>query len=414
MSRRVVVTGVSVVTALGCEVANVWNDICAGRSGVSRIERFDCSEVKTRFGGEIKGFDPTEHMDISARQARRLDRFCQFAMVGAHKALAQSGLKTQQGDPYRYGVMIGSGIGGLNEIEQQHNVLFDRGPLRVSPFMIPKLMVNAASGNVSVHWGLRGPNSAVATACASATNAIGDAFKLIQHDMADAMITGGSESAMTPLGLSGFSRMNALSTRNDDPESASRPFDTDRDGFVLSEGSGMLVLEELEHAKKRGAEILAEVIGYGMTADGSHMTAPDPEGTGAARAMQGALRDAKLNPDGIDYINAHGTSTPLGDIAETTAIKSVFKEHAHRLAVSSCKSQFGHLLGASGGVEFAISVLALRNQVAPPTINLDNQDPKCDLDYVANQARSMSIDRVLKNSFGFGGHNACLVLQKAA
>jgi 3-oxoacyl-[acyl-carrier-protein] synthase II len=316
---------------------------------------------------------------------KRLDRFCQFAVVGAHKAIQQSGMDFTQGDPYRYGVVIGSGIGGLSEIEEQHSKLFDRGPSRVSAFMIPKLMVNAASGNVSVRWGLKGPSSAVATACASATNAMGDAFKLIQNDMADVIVAGGSEAAITPMGLSGFARMNALSTRNDEPERASRPFDRDRDGFVLSEGAGIVVLEEYEHAMRRGAPILAEIFGYGMSADASHMTAPDPEGQGAARAMHGALRDAKLNPDDVDYVNAHGTSTPLGDVAETAAIKTVFGAHAKNLAVSSTKSQLGHLLGASGGVEFVVCALALQDQVAPPTINLDNQDPACDLNYVPHE-----------------------------
>jgi 3-oxoacyl-[acyl-carrier-protein] synthase II len=306
--------------------------------------------------------------------------------------------------------MTGSGIGGLQEIEDQHSVLFDRGPTRVSPFMIPKLMVNAASGNISVWFGLKGPNSAVATACASASNAIGDAVRWIQWGHADVVIAGGSESAITPMGLSGFARMSALSTRNDDPTRASRPFDRDRDGFVMAEGAGMCILEEYEHAKRRGANILAEVLGYGMSADGSHMTAPDPEGRGAARAMQNALSDAKLNPSDIQYINAHGTSTPLGDKAETQAIKSVFGAEAKRVAVSSTKSQLGHLLGASGGVEFVICVLALQHQIAPPTINLDNPDEGCDLDYIPHQARPMHLDKILSNSFGFGGHNACLVL----
>lgn len=413
MTRRVVVTGVSVVTSLGCEVHEFWDNLCAGKSGIGPLQRFDCSEYKVRFGGEVKDFIPTEHCDIEHKEVKRLDRFCQFALVGAHKAVTQSGIDFQAGDPFRYGVLIGSGIGGLNEIETQHSTLFDRGPTRVSPFMIPKLMVNAASGNISVHWGLRGPNSAVATACASATNAIGDAFKLIQSDMADAMITGGSEAAITPMGLSGFARMNALSTRNDDPQRASRPFDRDRDGFVLAEGAGVVLLEEYEHAKNRGAEILAEVLGYGMSADGSHMTAPDPNGTGAARAMQHALRDAKLNPDAIDYVNAHGTSTPLGDVAETSALKTVFSSHSRELVVSSTKSQMGHLLGASGGVEFVVAVMTLLNQVVPPTINLDNPDPACDLDYVANECRAVKVDRIMKNSFGFGGHNACLAIGRA-
>ncbi len=414
MTRRVVVTGLSVVTALGCEVPEFWDRLCAGKSGVAPLERFDCSDFKVRFGGEVKDFDPAEHLEIDPKDMRRLDRFCQFAVVAAGKAINHSGFDFQSGDPFRYGVLVGSGIGGLNEIETQHSKLFDRGPLRVSPFMIPKLMVNAASGNISVQWGLRGPNSAVATACASATNAIGDAFKLIQNDMADVMVTGGSEAAITPMGLSGFSRMNALSTRNDDPEGASRPWDSDRDGFVLSEGAGIIVLEEHEHAKARGADILAEMRGYGLTGDGAHMTAPDPLGTGAARAMSAALRDAKMNPDEIDYINAHGTSTPLGDKAETVAIKTVFESHASKLAVSSTKSQLGHLLGASGGVEIVVSVMALQHQLAPPTINLENQDPQCDLDYVPNEPRSIPIRRIMKNSFGFGGHNACLVLEKAA
>jgi len=402
-----------VVTSLGCDVADYWERICAGKSGIGLLERFDVSDFKVRFGGEVKNFELTEHIDIEHKEVKRLDRFVQFAMAGASKAVQCSGFDFKQGDAYRYGVLIGSGIGGLNEIEQQHSTLFDRGPSRVSPFMIPKLMVNAASGNISVHWGLKGPNSAVATACASATNAIGDAFKLIQNDMADVMITGGSESAITPMGLSGFARMSALSTRNDSPEQASRPFDKDRDGFVMSEGAGVVVLEEYEFAKARGAKILAEVLGYGMSADGNHMTAPCPEGRGAAKAMAGALRDAKLNPDAIDYVNAHGTSTPLGDKAETLAIKSIYNGHASKLAVSSTKSQIGHLLGASGGVELVTCVLALQNQTAPPTINLDQPDADCDLDYVPHEPRSMKIDRVMKNSFGFGGHNACLILGKA-
>ena len=414
MTRRVVVTGVSVVTSLGCEVSDLWTRLCAGQSGIGPIQRFDCSDYKVRFGGEIKDFDPSELIDIDKKEVRRLDRFCQFAVVGAQKAVDQSGIDFSRGDPFRYGVVIGSGIGGLTELETQHCRLFESGPRKVSPFMIPKLMVNAASGNISVRWKLRGPNSAVATACASGTNAIGDSFKLIQNDMADVMIAGGSEAALTPMGLSGFARMNALSTRNEEPQRASRPFDRERDGFVIAEGAGVVLLEEYEHARRRGAEILAELIGYGMTADGSHMTAPDPQGTGAARAMSAALADAGLNPEDVDYINAHGTSTPLGDVAESTAIKSVFNSHAHKLAVSSTKSQLGHLLGASGGVEFALCVTALQNQVAPPTINLENQDEQCDLDYVANEAREMPIRRILTNSFGFGGHNACLVLTRAA
>lgn len=413
MTRRVVVTGMSVVTALGCELDEFWERLCAGKSGVSRIQRFDCTDFKVNFGGEVKDFPRDDYID--AKEQKRLDRFSQFALVAASKAVAQTGLDlANHPDPYRCGVLIGSGIGGLNEIEAQHATLYDRGPARVSPFMIPKLIVNAATGNVSVRWGLKGPSSAVATACASANNAIGDAFRMIQHDMADVMITGGSEAAITPMGLSGFARMSALSTRNSSPETASRPFDRDRDGFVLSEGSGIIVLEEYEHARKRGAQILAEVCGYGMSSDGSHMTAPDPHGTGAARAMSAALKDAGVNPTDIEYVNAHGTSTPLGDKAETVAIKRVFEAHAHQFCVSSTKSQLGHLLGASGGVEFIVCVLALQNQVVPPTINIENQDPECDLDYVSSGARPLTVNRILTNSFGFGGHNACLVVRKPA
>ncbi len=402
-------TGMSVVTALGCDLSEFWDNICSGKSGVSRLERFDPSEFKVNFGGEIKDFHPEEHFD--PKEMKRLDRFCQFAMAAADKAIKQSGIDFKSyTDPYRCGVIVGSGIGGLNEIEEQHARLFDRGPSRVSPFMIPKLMVNAASGNLSVYYGLKGPSSAVATACASASNAIGDAFRVIQSDMADVMIAGGSEAAITPMGLSGFARMGALSTRLDSPECASRPFDRDRDGFVLSEGAGVVLLEEYEHAKARGAEILAEVLGYGMSSDGNHMTAPDPEGAGAARAMANSLRDAKLNPSQIQYINAHGTSTPLGDKAESNAIMTVFGEESKTVCVSSTKSQLGHLLGASGGVEFVVGVMTCLQGIIPPTINLDNQDPDCKLDYVPNVAREREVKCMLSNSFGFGGHNACLVV----
>lgn len=413
MARRVVVTGMSVISALGHELPEFWEKLCAGKSGISRLERFDPSDFKVSFGGEIKDFRAEEHFD--SKDAKRMDRFCQFAVAATKKAIVQSGLDLpNHPDSYRCGVIVGSGIGGLGEIEEQHAKLFDRGPGRVSPFMIPKLIVNAAAGNVSVEYGLRGPSSAIATACASASHAIGEAFKLIQYDMADVMVAGGSEAAITPMGLSGFARMGALSTRNDDPTRASRPWDRDRDGFVLSEGAGLVVLEEYEHAKRRGANILAEMYGYGLSSDGHHMTAPDPEGTGAARAMSNALRDAKLMPSQIDYINAHGTSTPLGDQAETQAVKRVFEDHAKKVWISSTKSQLGHLLGASGGVEFVISALASMHDVAPPTINLDNPDPACDLDYVPHQARNGRIRHVLSNSFGFGGHNACLIVGKPA
>ncbi len=412
MRRRVVVTGCGVVTALGLELSEFWDRLCAGKSGVGPIERFDTSDFKVYFGGEIKNFKPEEHLSMDLKEIRRIDRFVEFGLVAAQNAATNAGIDLLQGDPYRKGVLVGSGIGGLNEIEDQHDALYNRGPSRVSPFMIPKLMVNAASGNISVYWKLKGPNSAVATACASATNAIGDAARLIQYGIADVMITGGSEAALTPMGLSGFARMNALSKRNDEPEKASRPFDIDRDGFVLAEGAGVVILEELEHALARSATIYAELVGYGMSADGSHITAPDPEGQGASYAMQAALRDAGLEPTDIDYINTHGTSTPLGDKAETVAIKNVFHEHAYKLAVSSTKSQLGHLLGASGGVEFVVCALAMREQVAPPTINLDNPDPACDLDYIPHEARRMPLTHIMTNSFGFGGHNASLVIKK--
>lgn len=412
MQRRVVVTGLSVITSLGTELPEFWDKLCAGKSGIGPVQRFDVSEFKVRFGGEITFFNLIEHLDYNPKDVKRLDRFTQFALAGAAKALEQSGLDVTQGDPYRKGAVVGTGIGGLNEIEGQHDVLYNKGPSRVSPFMIPKLMANAASGNISVNWGLKGPNHAVATACASSNNAIGDAFKLIQNDIADVMITGGTEAALTPMGLSGFARMNALSTRNDEPEAASRPFDKGRDGFVLAEGAGIAVLEEYEHAKARGAEILAEVKGFGVAADGTHITAPDPEGRGAGYAMRMAIKDAKLNPDQIHYINAHGTSTPLGDKAETTAMKSVFGEQAYKIPVSSTKSQLGHMLGATGGVEFVVAVKSVTDNTIPPTINLDEPDEECDLDYVPHQAREFEVGNVLSNSFGFGGHNACLVVGK--
>jgi len=406
------VTGLGVVTPLGCELDDVWDAVCRGKSGVGLVERFDCREFKVRFGGEIRQFDATRYLQMDARDLRRADRFSQFAMVAAEQAVVQAGINFSTGDAYRYGVLVGSGIGGLDEIELQHSVLFDRGPDRISPFMIPKLIINAASGNLSVRWKLRGPNTSVCTACASGTNAIGDAFRMIQCGMADVMVAGGTEAALTPMGIAGFARMGALSVRNDAPQEASRPFDVDRDGFVLSEGAGILILEELEFALRRGARILAEVCGYGLSSDATHLTSPDPQGTGAARAIQGAILDAGVKPDDIDYINAHGTSTPLGDVAETNAIRTVFGQHADAIAVSSTKSQLGHLLGASGGVESAFCVLALERQLAPPTINLDHPDPACDLDYVPHEPRSMRIRCAMKNSFGFGGHNACLVFRE--
>lgn len=407
--RRVVVTGTSLVTSLGYDVGDVWSQVCNGRSGISRVQRFDCREFRVQIGGEIKDFNVTDHMDLDSRALRRMDRFAQFAMVAADKAITESGIDFSQADTTRCGVIVGSGIGGLDEIEDQHSRLFDRGPERISAFMIPKLMVNAASGNISVHWELKGPSTAICTACASAAQSIGSAYHLIQLGAADLMVCGGAEAPMTPMGLSGFTRMNALSTRNDAPELASRPFDEDRDGFVLSEGAGLLVIEEYEHAKKRGANILAELVGYGTSSDGIHMTAPDVKGAGAARAMQAALDAAQLNPSDIDYVNAHGTSTLLGDKAETAAIRSVFTSHADAMAVSSTKSQLGHVLGASGAIESVFCVKSLQEQLVPPTINLERPGDGCDLDYVPNEARSQKVAYTLNNSFGFGGHNACLI-----
>jgi 3-oxoacyl-[acyl-carrier-protein] synthase II len=408
MKRRVVITGLGTVTSLSRQVEELFERLCAGESGIHQLNTFDVKDFKVRFGGEVSDWSTDGY--LPAKEAKRIDRFTQFAMVAAVDAVRDSGLEFEKEDPYRTGVFLGSGIGGLHEIETQHARLLEKGPDKVSAFTIPKLMVNAACGHVSIHFALRGPTAAVATACASATNAMGDSFKAIQYGDADMMITGGSEAAITPMGISGFSSMRALSLRNDDPPAASRPFDAQRDGFVLSEGAGILVFEELEHAKARGARIYAEVLGYGASADAGHITQPDAMGGGAARAMTQALRDAETDPTEVDYINAHGTSTLLGDKAETVAIKSVFGSHASRLSISSTKSQLGHLLGASGGVEALISALVLEHQVVPPTINLDTPDPSCDLDYTPNEARQRSVSCVMSNSFGFGGHNATLML----
>ncbi|MBL9080259.1 MAG: beta-ketoacyl-ACP synthase II [Planctomycetales bacterium] len=407
MKRRVVVTGLGAVTGLSCQVEDLWKRICAGESGVGPITLWDVANYKVKFAGEVRNWSTDAY--ISPKDAKRIDRFTQFALVAAIDAVRDSGLDFIKEDAYRCGVILGSGIGGLNEIEEQHTRLMEKGPDRVSAFTIPKLMVNAAAGHVSIQYGLRGPSAAVATACASAANGIGEAFKAIQYDNADIMVTGGTEAALTQMGISGFANMRALSERNDAPTKASRPWDRDRDGFVLSEGAGLLVLEELEHAKARGAKIYAELLGYGVSSDGGHITQPDEEGKGAAKSMALALRDAKLNPDQIGYINAHGTSTPLGDKAETAAIKTIFTEHAKKVSISSTKSQLGHLLGASGGVELVLSVLAIRDNLIPPTINLDSPDEGCDLDYTPNKAKEKKVDIIMSNSFGFGGHNASLI-----
>jgi 3-oxoacyl-[acyl-carrier-protein] synthase II len=408
MKRRVVVTGLGAVTSLSLKVEDLWQRILRGESGIHPLRIFDASNYKVRFGGDVYDWDPAGY--FSAKDAKRIDRFTQFALAAGIDAVRDSGLDFAREDPFRAGVILGSGIGGLHEIETQHLRLIEKGPDKVSAFTIPKLMVNAASGYVSIQYGLRGPNTAVATACASAANAIGDAFKTIQYGEADIMVTGGTEAAITQMGIAGFSNMKALSERNDEPAKASRPFDLDRDGFVLSEGAGLLVIEELGHAKARGARIYAELLGCGASADGGHITQPDENGTGAANAMGRALADGGVQPEEIAYINAHGTSTPLGDQAETKAVKKIFGEHAHRLSISSTKSQLGHMLGASGGVELILTILAVRDGVVPPTINLDTPDPACDLDYTPNEARQRDVPVAMSNSFGFGGHNASLVV----
>ncbi|NQU09358.1 beta-ketoacyl-ACP synthase II, partial [bacterium] len=401
--RRVVITGLGVVTPLGSDLQAFWQDLLAGRSGIAPVTRFDTSKFDCRFGGEAKDFHPQQFMP--AKDLRRTDRFTQFAAVAARQAVTDAGLDLDGEDRNRIGVLIGSGIGGMETIERQVGVLLQKGPGRVSPFMIPMLIVNMASGYVSILLGVKGPNLSVVSACSTATHAIGEATRAIVHNDADVMVAGGSEAAITPIGFAGFSSMKALSTRNDEPQRASRPFDADRDGFVMGEGAGVCILESLEHARKRHARIYCEVAGYGITGDAYHMSAPAPEGEGAARAMAMSLRHARLNPDQVDYVNAHGTSTLLGDRCETQAIKTVFGPHARQMAISSTKSMTGHLLGAAGAVETAVCALAIRDGVVPPTINYETPDPECDLDYVPNTARRMEVNTCLNNSLGFGGHN---------
>jgi len=410
MKRRVVVTGMGVLTSLGSELEQFWGNLMEGKSGVSLIEAFDVSEYPTRIAAEVKNFDLADY-GIDKKEARRMDRFVQFAVAASLKAIEDSGITIGEHVPAeRIGVVVGSGIGGLGTWEDQHQILLEKGPKRVSPFFIPMMIANMASGQVSMLAGAKGPNSTAVTACATGTHSIGDSFKIIQRGDADVMIAGGAEATIRPTGMAGFCSMRAMSTRNDEPEKASRPFDVDRDGFVMGEGSGVLILEELEHAKARGAKIYAEVIGYGMSGDAHHMTEPDPNG--AARCMESALKDAGVDPSAVDYINAHGTSTPVGDISESKAIKHTFVEHAYKLAISSTKSMTGHLLGAAGGVEAVILALTLKNGVIAPTINLDNQDPELDLDYVPNEPRSADVKVALSNSFGFGGHNASIMMKK--
>jgi 3-oxoacyl-[acyl-carrier-protein] synthase II len=407
-NQRVVVTGMGVVSALGQDLDTFWGNLIEGNSGISMIENFDVSEYPTKIAAEVKNWDPEQY--VERKDARKMDRFVQFAVAASLSALKDANLNVADTDADRVGVIVGSGIGGLTTWEEQHRQLVEKGPKRVSPFFIPMMIANMASGQISILTGAKGPNSTAVTACATGTNSIGDSFKMIQRGDADVMICGGAEATISPMGVAGFCSMRAMSVRNDDPTKASRPFDVDRDGFVMGEGSGVLILESLEHAQKRGARIYGEVIGYGMSGDAHHMTDPDPEG--AARCMKRALRDAGIDPSEVDYINAHGTSTPVGDKSETKAIKTAFGEAAYKLAVSSTKSMTGHLLGAAGGVEAIASVLAITNSIIPPTINIENQDPECDLDYVPNVARQAEVNIAMSNSFGFGGHNATIIMKK--
>jgi 3-oxoacyl-[acyl-carrier-protein] synthase II len=410
VSRRVVVTGVGLLTPLGIGTQETWQAIRQGRNGISTIEQFDPTEFACRIAGEVKNFDPKRY--IERKEIKKMGRFIQFGIAATEFAMEQSGLHIGADNAERVGVYIGSGIGGFEVIEREHKTLLEKGPSRISPFFIPATIINLASGYVSIRTGAKGPNSATATACTSSAHSIGDSFKIIQRGDADVMICGGAEAAVTPMSIGGFAAMRALSQRNEEPEKASRPWDAKRDGFVVGEGSGMLILEELELARQRGAAILAEIVGYGMSSDAHHITSPPEDGDGAFRVMNRAIQDAGIEPDQIDYINAHGTSTEVGDKIETTAIKRAFCEHAYKLAVSSTKSMTGHLLGGAGGLEAGITVLALRDQVAPPTVNYDFPDPECDLDYVPNQAREMKIEYALTNSFGFGGTNGCLIFKR--
>ena len=408
--RRVVVTGMGMLSPLGTDVPSSWEGVLAGRSGIGPLEHMDVSAFATRFGGSVKGFDVEQY--LPAKEARKLDLFIQYGLAASFQAVRHAGLEITDANRERIGVAMGSGIGGLTNIENNCKSLLEQGPRRISPFFVPGSIINMVSGFLSIHLGIQGPNYAVTTACTTGTHSIGMAARNIMYGEADVMIAGGSEMAACGLGLGGFGAARALSTRNDEPTRASRPWDKERDGFVLSDGAGALVLEELEHARARGATIYAELVGFGMSGDAYHMTAPPENGAGAARCMVNALRDAGLNPEQVQYINAHGTSTPAGDLAEAAAIKSVFGEHAYRLAVSSTKSMTGHLLGAAGAVEAIFSILAIRDQVAPPTINLENPDEGCDLDFVAGEARAMPIDVVVSNSFGFGGTNGSLVFRR--
>jgi 3-oxoacyl-[acyl-carrier-protein] synthase II len=410
MARRVVVTGVGMITPLGTGTEKSWNGLLEGRSGIRAITQFDAEGYPCRIAGEVPDFEIDRFIDL--KEQKKMDRFIHFGVAAASMAVKDSGLQITEENAVRVGVIVGAGIGGLRAIEHYSRIIQEKGYKKITPFFIPMVIINLIAGHISILFGAKGPNSSVATACASGTHSIGDAFKLIQQGTTDAMIAGGAEAVITPLGIAGFTAMKALSTRNHEPERASRPFDGDRDGFVMGEGAGILVLEELESARKRGARIYAEIIGYGMTGDAYHITSPPPEGEGAARCMAAALKDASANPESVNYINAHGTSTRYGDELESAAIKKVFGGYAYKVAVSSTKSMTGHLLGAAGGVEAVISVLSIVNSIVPPTINLENPDPECDLDYVPNKARQIIVDVAMSNSFGFGGTNACIVFRK--
>ena len=409
MAKRVVVTGLGLICSVGNTSPEVWKGVVEGRSGVARITHFDTTNFACQIAGEVKGFDPLNF--IEKKEVKKMGRFIHFALAAADEAVKMSGLRITPENAPRVGVHIGSGVGGFDVIEREHAELLKGGPRKISPFFIPAAIVNLAAGHVSIRYGAKGPNEATATACTTSAHAVGDAYKIIQRCDADVMIAGGSEAAITPMGVGGFAAMRALSTRNDEPEKASRPWDSGRDGFVIGEGAGILVLEDLEHAQKRGATILAEIIGYGMSADAYHITQPAEDGEGGYRVMMNAIRDAKITPGDVDYVNAHGTSTPIGDALETKAIKRTFGENT-KVPVSSTKSMTGHLLGGAGGLEAGITILALRDQVLPPTINLENQDPECDLDYVPNQARKAPLNIALSNSFGFGGTNGSLIFKR--
>ncbi len=408
--RRVVVTGVGLISSVGTGTDAVWSALLRGESGIAPITQFDAKDYAARIAGEVKNFDPLAYID--KKELKKMGRFIQFAIAASEFAVKSAQLEVTEADSENVGVYIGSGIGAFEVIEREHKILLERGPSRVSPFFIPSVIVNLASGYVSIRYNAKGPNSATATACTTSAHSIGDSFRLIQHGYADVMICGGSEACITPMGVGGFAAMRALSTRNNEPQRASRPWDKERDGFIIGEGSGILVLEELERAQKRGVKILAEIVGYGMSADAHHITAPPEDGNGGFRVMRNAMKDAGIEPTRIQYINAHGTSTGLGDKAETIAIKTAFGEHAKKLAVSSTKSMTGHLLGGAGGLEAGVTVLAIRDKIAPPTINYEFPDPDCDLDYVPNKARPMDIEYALSNSFGFGGTNGCLIFKR--